>query len=156
MSDAIADASAGPAPRGRSKLILMGIILLAGAGGFAAGFLGFVSPAALLAGKEVVEDDRNVPGFLDVPRIVVPMAGRSQQLVLSIKLETSAPKIAHINALMPRILDTFNRFLSDISPEAIDRRGVLEIIRGELQARVDMILGDGVVNRVLITEFAIQ
>ena len=57
---------------------------------------------------------------------------------------------------MPRILDSFNSFLSDIDPAAFDRRGVLEIVRAELQTRVDMLLGEPRVGNVLITEFAIQ
>lgn len=155
MSDAVADEQL-PAKRGRSKLLLAGVVLIAGLGGFAASYLGFVSPSALLASEEKAEAHGPLPGYVDVPRIMLPLAGRNRQLVLSIKLETTADHVAGITQQLPRILDSFNSFLSDIDPAAFDRRGVLEIVRAELQTRVDMLLGEPRVGNVLITEFAIQ
>lgn len=155
MSDATADEQP-PARRGRSKLLLAGAVLIAGFGGFAASYLGYVSPTALMASDKAAEAHGPAPGYVDVPRIMLPLAGRNRQLVLSIKLETTAEQVAGIEQQMPRILDSFNSFLSDIDPGAFDRRGVLEIVRAELQARVDMLLGEPRVGNVLITEFAIQ
>lgn len=145
-----------PAKSGRGKLILAAGVLVAGLGGFAASYLGVVSPSALFAGKEHAEEALPAVGFVDVPRIMVPMAGRDRQLVLSIKLECAPEKVAQVQLMMPRLSDSFTGFLSDIEPAAIDRRGVLEIIRAELRARTDMVLGGGVIDNVLITEFAIQ
>lgn len=155
MSDATAD-EVPPARSGRSKLIFAGVILIAGLGAFAMGFLGVVSPMALFAGGETAQDQGPQPDFVDVPRIMLPLAGRNRQLVLSIKLETTAEHVTAIEQQMPRVLDSFNGFLSDIDPAAIDRRGVLEIIRTELQTRVDMLMGAQSVGNVLITEFSIQ
>ncbi|MFV0293218.1 MAG: flagellar basal body-associated FliL family protein [Paracoccus sp. (in: a-proteobacteria)] len=145
-----------PARSGRGKIMLSGAVLLAGLGAFTASYLGIVSPSEFLAEDRMDEAVMPVMGFVDVPRIAVPMVGRDRQLVLSIKLEVVPDKVAEIQLLMPRVADSFNSFLSDVDPAAIDRRGVLEIIRGELRARADMILGADVVDNVLITEFAIQ
>ncbi|NHF73145.1 flagellar basal body-associated FliL family protein [Paracoccus xiamenensis] len=145
-----------PAGSGRGKLVLAAGVLAAGLGGFAASYLGVVSPSALFAAKEQPADALPAVGFVDVPRIMVPLAGRDRQLVLSIKLECPPEKVAQVQLLMPRIADSFTSFLSDIQPAAIDRRGVLEIIRAELRARADMVLGGGVIDNILITEFAVQ
>lgn len=155
MSDITADEEPAK-PRGRSKLLLAGAVLAAGLGAFAAGYIGLVSPMDIMSAKK--EADAALPGiaFVEVPRIVVPMAGRNRQLMLSIKLEVTPQKTSEVEMMMPRVSDSFTRFLSDIDPAAIDRRGVLEIIRGELQARADMLLGADNVGNVLITEFAIQ
>ena len=155
MSDATAD-EAPSAGRRKSGLIIVAAVLVAGLGAFAAGYLGYVAPMAMLTADKKAVDHAPAPGFVDVPRIMLPMAGRDRQLVLSIKLETTADQVANIEHQMPRILDSFNSFLSDIDPAAIDRRGVLEIIRAELQTRVDMLLGGARIGNVLITEFAIQ
>lgn len=155
MSETLAIEEA-PARSGRGKLILAAGVLVAGLGGFAASYLGVVSPSALFSGGEHSEEALPGVGFVDVPRIMVPMAGRGRQLVLSIKIECAPEKVAQVQMLMPRISDSFTRFLSDIDPAAIDRRGVLEIIRAELRTRADMVLGSGVIDNVLITEFAIQ
>lgn len=155
MSDAIAD-DLPPARRGRSMILLAGAVLVAGLLGFAASFLGYVSPTAWMSGEGAAKVRGPGPDYVDVPRIMLPLAGRNRQLVLSIKLETTPEYAANIQQQMPRILDSFNSFLSDIDPAAFDRRGVLEIVRAELQTRVDMVLGAQPVENVLITEFAIQ
>lgn len=156
MSDATAEETSPPAERGKSRLIFVVVLLIAGLGAFAAGYLGYASPITVLAGGGTVKEHEPAPGFVDVPRIMLPMAGRDRQLVLSIKLETTTDNVAGIEQQMPRILDSFNGFLSDIDPAAIERRGVLEIIRAELQTRIDTLLGGAGTGNVLITEFAIQ
>ena len=155
MSETLAVEEA-PTKSGRGKLFLAAGVLAAGLGGFAASYLGVISPSALMATNEHSEAALPAVGFVDVPRIVVPMAGRNRQLVLTVKLESAPEKIAQVQQMMPRLSDSFTGFLSDIEPAAIDRRGVLEIIRAELRARAEMVLGSGVIDNVLITEFAIQ
>lgn len=49
MSDAVADEQL-PAKRGRSRLLLAGLIVAGAAAGFATGFMGYVSPSALIVG----------------------------------------------------------------------------------------------------------
>ncbi|WBU60208.1 flagellar basal body-associated FliL family protein [Paracoccus albus] len=141
--------------RGRPALIMAALLFLAGAGSFAAAYAGLVSPLAMLRSGEMTGKNAAV-GFVEVPRIMVPMLGGTRQIVLSVKLEAEPERVAAIKQQMPRILDSFNLFLSNIAPAAIDRRGVLEIIRTELQTRIDMLLGEVGAAKVLITEFAIQ
>ncbi len=155
MSETLA-AESVPKPKSRGKLLMAGLVLIAGLGGFAVSYLGVFSPSAMMSKAEEKHEELPSIGFVDVPRIVVPMAGREKQLVLSIKLETAGQKEPEVQLLMPRVADSFNAFLSDIDPAAIDRRGVLEIIRAELRARADMVLGADAIDNVLITEFAIQ
>lgn len=141
--------------RGRSALTMAVLLSLAGAGSFAAAYAGLVSPLAMLRSGEVSGKAAKA-GFVDVPRIMVPLSGGERQLALSVKLEVAPERAAAIKQQMPRILDSFNLFLSNIAPAAMDRRGVLEIIRAELQTRINMLLGEVGAAKVLITEFAIQ
>ncbi|MFD1796708.1 flagellar basal body protein FliL [Paracoccus aurantiacus] len=145
-----------PARRGRGRLALIALVLSAGICGFAASYMGFVSPLAMFSKDAGHSEPLPEIGFVDVPRIVVPMPGRNRQLMMSIKLEVAPQDAAQVQLLMPRIADSFTGFLSDIDPAAMDRRGVLEIIRAELTTRAQIVLGDGIVKEVLITEFAIQ
>lgn len=155
MSDAVA-AEPPPRARGRSRLLFAGALVVAAFAGFAGSYLGYVTPAAWLSKDSASGTHAPVPGYVDVPRIMLPLAGGGRQLVLSVKMETTADQMAGIEHQMPRILDSFNGFLSNIDPAAFDRRGVLEIVRAELQARVDILLGEARAGNVLITEFAIQ
>ncbi|MDO5605151.1 MAG: flagellar basal body-associated FliL family protein [Paracoccus sp. (in: a-proteobacteria)] len=153
MSDATA-LTDDPPPRRRRHLLLAALVLGVAGAGFGAGFSGLVSPRALMTRGAPVSGP--MVGFIDLPRLTVPLAGRERQLILALKLEAAPADIPGIEAMLPRVADSFNRFLSDIDPAAIERRGVLEIIRAELAARADMVLGAGLVTDVLITEFAIQ
>ena len=47
-------------------------------------------------------------------------------------------------------------FLSQVDASAFGRRGILEIVRGELATRTSFILGEAAVRDLLITEFRIQ
>lgn len=144
-----------PIRPGKSKL-LMALPLVVGLAAFGVSYMGYASPSAMLKGSDTGRVPLPDVAFVDVPRIVVPLAGRERQLMLSAKLETTSASMEQVALFMPRVSDSFTSFLSDIDPAAFDRRGVLEIIRGELRARADMLLGEGAIENLLITEFAIQ
>ena len=59
-------------------------------------------------------------------------------------------------SLIPRLLDSFNGFLTDIDPAAFEKRGILDIVRDELATRAVFVLGKEAFTDVLITEFRIQ
>lgn len=155
MTDATADQALDPPGKtsGKKKLVpILAAVLLAG-GGFASTYLGFWSPAALLA---PAEEAPAVPAvvFVTVPTIDLNIpGGRGQSLLLAASFETDSAHQAEVAHLMPRILDTFTDFLSGIDAAAYDKRGVLEIIRAELLTRSRYVLGDDAIKGLLITEF---
>jgi len=77
-------------------------------------------------------------------------------LHLVVKIETVAANRAVVEEMTPRLIDSFNTFLTGIAPAAFDRRGILEIVREELGNRARLALGEGVAAEVLIQEFAIR
>ncbi|MBU3028612.1 flagellar basal body-associated FliL family protein [Paracoccus marinaquae] len=146
-------------PKGKRRLVPLLVVLVLGAAGFASTFLGLWSPAALL---ETVSDRGAAEAapevvFVDVPRIELNIpGGRGRVLVLSTSIETDQAQQGEILHLMPRVSDAFATFLSGIDPGAYDKRGVLEIIRGELLTRSRYVLGEAPVKDLLITEFLIR
>ena len=95
--------------------------------------------------------------FVDVPRIILSIPGeRAQTLAMTVMIEVTPVDRAQALALMPRILDSYNGFLSEIDAAAFSRRGILEIVRAELATRTRFVLGDKAVRDLLITEFRIQ
>ena len=160
MTDAIA-ATPEKAPRKKAMLIPLVLALVMGGGGFASTYLGYWSPMSLLGASEDTAEAHASAGpavyFVDIPRIQLTIpADRPRILFLSAKIETDAAGRAQVEHLMPRVLDAFNTFLSDIDPGAFDKRGVLEIIRGELVTRTRYVLGEQPVKDLLITEFMLQ
>ncbi len=155
------EAAAGPVeelkPNGKKGVLLMAVAaLLLGGGGFASTYLGFWSPAALLApGPEKAAESSAV--FVDVPAIALHMPGSPpRELILSASIETDQAHQAEVKHLMPRVMDAFTSFLSEVDRAAYDKRGVLEIIRAELVTRTRYVLGEEAVRDLLITEFRIR
>lgn len=153
------DATANPVPdqpakaAGKKKLIAIMLPFVLAAGGFATTYLGLWSPTAMLTSKE---EAPALPGavFVAVPEIELTIPGGSgQSLILSASIETDGAHAAEVTYLMPRVLDSFNTFLSGIDPAAYDKRGVLEIIRAELLTRSRYVLGNDALKDLLITEF---
>lgn len=157
------DISASPETPARPllrRLLQAALPVVALAAGLGTTLTGLWSPLSLLSPAEpVAEAAHAAPAatFLDVPRIVLTIPGeRTQTLALSVIIEVEPSALSQARLLMPRILDSYNGFLSQIEASAFGRRGILEILRRELATRTGFILGEAAIRDVLITEFRIQ
>ncbi|QRZ13229.1 flagellar basal body-associated FliL family protein [Paracoccus methylovorus] len=140
-------------------LLPLGLGLILGVGGFTSTYLGFWSPLSffVLQGEKIGDSTASVIDFVDVPQIVLTLAGPNPRiLVMSIKIETDRSHRAAIEYLTPRLLDSFNGFLADIDSTAFEKRGILDIIRDELATCAIFVLGKEAFTDILITEFRIQ
>lgn len=160
MTDIAELPEAGAKPSRLRRLLPLLLPLLALIAGFSSSFMGLWSPMSLVSGPEQAAPAPGaVPSvaFVDVPRIILTVPGeRPQTLALTVMIEVPPEQKAQAQALMPRITDSYNGFLSRIEPAAFSRRGILEIVRAELATRTRFILGDAGVRDLLITEFRIQ
>lgn len=160
MTDISAPTDAAPPRPLLRRMLPMALPVLALAAGLGTTVTGLWSPLELLRAAE--PSATAVPGapaatFLDVPRILLTIPGeRTQTLAISIIIELEPAALGQARLLMPRILDSYNSFLSQIEGSAFSRRGILEIMRGELATRTGFILGEAAVRDLLITEFRIQ
>ena len=160
MTDISEPLDASP-PRPLLKRLLPVLLpVLALGAGVGSTATGLWSPLSLLRAAEpaaVETQGGQAATFLDVPRLVLTLPGeRTQTLALAVTLEVEPASLSQARLLMPRITDSFNGFLSQIDPAAFSRRGILEIMRGELATRTRFILGDAALRDLLITEFRIQ
>lgn len=154
---------AGKPGRKRLLLPLVAAVVLA-VGGFASSFLGFWSPLGLFAASPEAETEAEAEkpvdptlAFVAVPPIELTLTGGSHSVLgLTTVIETQAGAVEAITALLPRVLDSFNGFLSGVDPQAFDKRGVLDIIKYELTARAREALPDLPVKDLLITEFKLK
>ena len=150
-----------PPPRPLLKRLLPVLLpVLALAAGLGSTVTGLWSPLSMLHPAAPAPMEAQQPAaatFLDVPRLVLTLPGeRTQTLALAITLEVEPASLSQARMLMPRITDSYNGFLSQIDAAAFSRRGILDILRGELATRTRFILGDTALRDLLITEFRIQ
>lgn len=160
MSAAVTE-DAGEAPRGgKKKLVLVSLgLALAGAGGgyFGAGLLDGGSDAAPVAENRGIE--AAPPGtFVPIDPIVISLGatGPNRHLSFRAQLDVVPDKAAEVAALMPRIVDVLNSYLRAVDVREFDSPHGLIRLRAQMLRRVQLIVGDGKVNDLLVMEFVLN
>lgn len=147
------------APKSKRKLLIIAAaaVLLVSAGGGAGWFFFMREPAEPKV--EVVAP--KPPAFVEVPEILVNMAGspgeRVQYLKVKVVLEAKdAAQVALIAPSMPRISDIMQTYLREL--RANDLNGSIGMFRlkEELTRRVNLAIAPSQVSAVLFKEIFIQ
>ena len=104
---------------------------------------------------------------MEIPELTVtlPNAGRPRQLRIKIALELAKPPdeakaeggkdAAKPDLLSPRLYDALVLYLRTLRDAEVDGALSIDRMRGDLQRRMDLLLGDGVLRDVLITSMII-
>ena len=141
------------------KLIIMasaGLLLLGGIGGGAYYYFGKSKepkPGAVAVVKP--------PVFFDVPEVMVNLstagAERTQYLKVKIVLELPDQTLqSQIQAVMPRVMDTFQTYLREMRPSDLEGSAGLYRLKEELTRRVNASIAPSRVNAVLFKEIVVQ
>jgi flagellar FliL protein len=150
--------AAEAAPKGKLKLIIAAVGVLAILGGGATWFFFFrhhaeeVHAAAAPVAK---------PVFIDVPEMLVNMAGapgeRVQYLKVKVVLELKEDKqVEAIKPTMPRVTDLFQTYLRELRPVDLNGSAGLFRLKEELTRRVNAAIAPNAVNAVLFKEIVVQ
>ncbi len=140
------------------KLIIMavaGLLLVGGVGGGAYYF--FKSKEPKPGAVAVVKP----PVFFDVPEVMVNLstvgADRTQYLKVKIVLELPDQTLQpQIQAVMPRVMDTFQTYLREMRPSDLEGSAGLYRLKEELTRRVNASIAPSRVNAVLFKEIVVQ
>jgi len=151
------DGAPAAAPKSRKKLIMIAGAVLVLASGVGAYFAFFSHPKEV----HVAVAPPKLPSFIDVPEILVNLAGqpgeRVQYLKAKVVLEVKdALLVPQITPAMPRITDMFQTYLREL--RATDLNGSVGMFRlkEELTKRVNAAISPSQVNAVLFKEILIQ
>jgi flagellar FliL protein len=100
------------------------------------------------------------PVFVDLPDILVNLKGSPQRprfLKLRVSLEVASAQTAQgVQALSPRILDSFQLYLREIMPEELGGAQGMERLKEALLARVDQAIEPVRIDDVLFKEMLVQ
>ncbi|MFZ3358382.1 MAG: flagellar basal body-associated protein FliL [Xanthobacteraceae bacterium] len=158
------EGKAAPAKRKLSlKLILIavgGLVALGAIGGGAYHFFftGHKAESAAAAAANQVKP----PIFLDLPDVLVNLSNsgggdRTQYLKVKVVLELSDQALStQLQALMPRIMDTFQTYLRELRPTDLDGSAGLYRLKEELTRRVNAEIAPNHINAVLFKEIVVQ
>jgi flagellar FliL protein len=159
-ADAKAGEAEGEASAPKRKLPLKMIIIAAGALALLAG--GGTAAYVFLGGSKeakAVAAPIKAPTFLDVPEVLVNLAGteRTQYLKVKIVLELPDPALTpQVQTAMPRVMDAFQTYLRELRPTDLDGSAGLYRLKEELTRRVNTAISPSRINAVLFKEIVVQ
>jgi flagellar FliL protein len=149
--------------KSKKKLLMIGafvVLLIVGglAGAYFGGFLG----GGESENAEVGEDGKPLekPVFLTMPDFLINLSSTNKQtsfLKATIVLELGKSDDAnHIEANMPRLLDTYNTYMRELRPSDLVGSAGIQRLREELLLRANKVLVPVKVKDVLFKEIIVQ
>jgi len=148
----------------RSKLPLMlGFVfaILGGGGGFMAVQMGVLGGAPVE--EEYVEEEysaEELPALAFVPMetlvINLPESAAARHLLFTAQLEVDPMYVDEVTSLLPRVVDVLNGYLRAVKLSEIEDPTALIKLRAQMLRRVQVVVGDGRVNDILIMEFVLN
>jgi flagellar FliL protein len=157
-AEGAAESADAAAPKGKLKLIIAAVAVLAIVAGGATWFF-FFRHHGEEAHAEVAA--AKAPVFIEVPDMLVNLVGspgeRVQYLKVKVVLEVKEEKqVETIKPTMPRVTDLFQTYLRELRPTDISGSAGLFRLREELTRRVNVAVAPNQVNAVLFKEIVIQ
>ena len=155
-----ADGAEAAPPKNKLKLIIMAVGLLAVLGGGAATWFFFFRHGDDEHHAEVAPPPKP-PAFVDVPDMMVNLAGapgeRVQYLKLKIVLELKEEKqIEAIKPSMPRVTDIFQTYVRELRSSDLNGSAGVFRLKEELTKRVNAAVAPIQVSAVLFKEVVLQ
>lgn len=157
---AAAEGAEAAAPKGKFKLILIVVGLLVVLGGGAATWFLFFRHGDDEHHAEAAPPPKP-PAFVDVPDMMVNLAGapgeRVQYLKLKIVLELKEEKqIEAIKPSMPRVTDIFQTYVRELRSSDLNGSAGIFRLKEELTKRVNAAVAPIQVSAVLFKEVVLQ
>lgn len=153
--------TAEEAPQKRSKKpLLLGLIaaLLLGGGGFYAAYSGLLP----IGGHATDYAEEVVPlpdvAFVPIDPLTISLGpdSRSRHLLFSGQLEVPVNFESDVTKMMPRVLDVLNGYLRAVETQQFDEPAALIRLRAQMLRRVQIVVGEGRVRDLLVTEFVLN
>ena len=159
-ADGAAEATEAVAPKGKLKMILAVVAVLAIAGGGATWFF-FMRHHSDEKHAEAVVPPPKPPTYVEVPDMLVNLIGqpgeRVQYLKAKIVLEVKEEKQAEaIKPSLPRVTDIFQTYLRELRPSDLSGSAGLFRLKEDLTRRVNAAVAPNQVSAVLFKEVVIQ
>lgn len=96
--------------------------------------------------------------FVQIEPLVVSLGSGSSLAHLRFRghLEVAEGTEEAVTSLMPRVMDVLNGYLRAMKPEELSDPTMLIRIRAQMLRRVQLVVGDGLVKDLLVSEFVLN
>lgn len=153
------DPAAAPAKRsGKPLLIGLFLALALGGGGFYAAYAGLLPTLGRREDQSVKIADLPDITFVPLKPLLINLgaSGSARHLRFNAELEVTQSAGADVAKLSPRILDVLNGYLRAVDVAELEDPAALIRLRAQMLRRVQIVVGDGRVRDLLVTEFVLN
>jgi flagellar FliL protein len=147
-----------PPRKGRMPLVAGVLAALAlGGGGFYATYTGLLAGHGAGADAPHAEPLPDVM-FLPIDPFVISLGpgANARHLRFSAQLEVASPHLEETRHVLPRILDVLNSYLRAVGTEQLEDPAAMARLKAQMLRRVQIVVGEGRVNDLLISEFVLN
>lgn len=149
-------------PKKKSKMpLIIGLVLALVGGG--AGF-GIVAAGLLGGGEEKVEEEEKPKqepedvAFIPLDPLIISVgdAGQTRHLRFQAQLEVAPSDVPVVTTVLPRVTDILNGYLRAVDVADIEDPASLVKLRAQMLRRVQIVVGEGLVSDLLVSEFVLN
>lgn len=154
MADATADGVEENTGKSRKGLVLGLVLALVGGGGAFSVTSGMLS----LGGDSPVLMTEKDFAFVPLEQMTIPLMVSGEQRFLRFRgqLEVAAEKQAHVESMLPRVVDVLNTYLRSLSLADVEDPTALLALRAQMRRRIDLVVGGDAVHDLLVMEFLVN
>lgn len=150
-------------PPKQSKMpVIIGLVLavLGGAGGFYAVSSGTILSAEsgeVATETETLSKDAQI-SFVSVDPLTISLGGSANADHLRFRADLEVPTMYkdEVAQMLPRVVDVLNSYLRALEPRDLEARAALTRLRAQMLRRVQVVVGEGRVNDLLVMEFVLN
>lgn len=154
-------------PQKASRLpLVLGLVLaiIGGGGGFYAVKSGLFPGSNPDAGGEEparhgamgIPDATSDITYVAIEPLLISLPEKQSHLRFRAQLEVPTTRASEVEKLMPRVVDVLNTYLRALKTEDLTDGASLARLRAQMLRRIQIVMGNGRVNDLLIMEFVVN
>lgn len=159
MADEATEQNEEPKKKSKKPLLLgLALLVVGGGAGFGLVAMGLVGGGGGHGETEVPMHAIDDVAFVPVDPLIISVgpASRQRHLRFQAQLEVTPGREADVTKMLPRVADILNGYLRAVDMADIENPASLVKLRAQMLRRIQIVVGEGLVSDLLVSEFVLN